>query len=128
MMRVQNIYRFTAQDVGTASSGGQRTVLQYEMAHFFVDEVVSSANAISVYTLIFLIVLFAMRSVIATTFIAVAFPPFQEGTTEEEMEEETVTVRMLATPVVGIHAVPNEVGRRTITACRTPIDMHRYSH
>merc|ERR1719291_1526769 len=94
MCKQRNLYRFTSQDVGAALN--DRTSVRYEMAHFFVDELVSSANAVSFYTFIFIAVLFAMRSVLIKTFTEVMFPVYDDAEDAKEVEEEKVTERMLS--------------------------------
>jgi len=92
-MKQRHIFRYTSQEVARGKRGEHETRLSYEMKNFFVDDTVAAESAFSPYTLLFLLVLIAVRSAIIQVFINVMFPEWKlhTGVTVREISSHAET-------------------------------------
>jgi hypothetical protein len=90
MAKARHIFRYTSQEVAAerAAQRPDESIFSYEMKNFFVDDTVSAETAFSPYTLLYLLVLIAVRSAVISVFTSTMFPeydPKKDEIKEREM-------------------------------------------
>jgi len=101
MAKSRHLFRTLLAQVGSrgAARDWNSTIIAYEMKNFFVDETISSENAISVYTLGFLFFLVAVRSVAIDAFMSAFFPMWEEDPDSPKFRTFSNLAFFSATPV-----------------------------
>jgi len=92
----RHIWRIWSQNVGTRGSfaGWNETTIMYEMKTFFIEEIISSQNAFSVYTLFMLFVMFLGRQAVMAGLMD-AFVPAWEAKGTIQVRELSPLARYL---------------------------------